>query len=106
TTMRAPGTLDRGRLGSCRSAEAQARSRTSQCARCECGVVSDGCARRHRRMVLEQRLADALYPAESLVVDQSPLRRRLLCLADPALVWIPFGGHRVRREAAPARMHE
>ena len=57
-------------------------------------------------MVERCGVAQALRSAVSLAVDQSSVRRRLLGLADPAVLGVALGRHRLRCEASSARDDE
>ena len=54
----------------------------------------------------DRGLAGALRAAGALALDQPHGRRRLLGLADSAVLGLALGGHRRRREAASALDHE
>ena len=88
----AGSSMPRGRAGLLKRKLGSGRG---QRARRERRLVPHRAPHRHRRVVDGRGLARALRAADALAVDQPPVRRGLLGLADPAGLGLAFGRHRL-----------
>ena len=90
----------------CRPLEEEARPGAGQRPPGACGVVPSRQAHQGRRMVGRPGLGGTLRGTQALVVHQPPGRRRLLGVADTAVVGLALGGHRGRPAHPCAGAHE